>query len=98
MPTEPHLAEDALALHFPFQGLESLIDIVVADENLHVQLLFDQAVDRPDSQAIWAMAYVDGTHGTNHRRQEKSLSIKSTSAAWMKLRPVGRAGLRARKC
>jgi len=77
MPTELHLAEDALALHFPFQRLEGLIDIVVADENLHVKLLFDQAVDRPDSQAIWAMAYVDETHGTNHRRQEKSLSISA---------------------
>jgi hypothetical protein len=73
MPTELHLAEDALALHFPFQRLEGLIDIVVADENLHVKLLFDQAVDRPDGQAIWA--YVDETYGTNRRRQEKSLSI-----------------------
>jgi len=97
MPTELHLAEDALALHFPFQRLEGLIDIVVADENLHVKLLFDQAVDRPDSQAIWAMAYVDGTPAriTVDRRNPVN---KRTSAAWMKLRPVGRAGLRARKC
>jgi len=77
MPTELHLAEDALALHFPFQRLEGLIDVVVADENLHVKLLFDQAVDRPDSQAVWAMADVGETHGTNHRRQEKYLSISA---------------------
>jgi hypothetical protein len=83
-------------LHFPFQRLEGLIDIVIANENLHVKLLSDQAVDRSDSQAISAMAYVDGTHGTNHGRQEKSRSI-STSAAWMKLRAVGGA-LRARRC
>jgi hypothetical protein len=30
-----HLAEDALALHLLLERLESLIDIVVADENLH---------------------------------------------------------------
>jgi len=34
-----HLAEDALALHFLFQRLESLVDIVVADENLHASFL-----------------------------------------------------------
>jgi hypothetical protein len=28
-----------------------LVDIVVTDENLHVVLLFDQAIYRPDSQA-----------------------------------------------
>jgi hypothetical protein len=32
-----------------------LVDIVVADENLHVVFLFDQAVDRPDSQAARAI-------------------------------------------
>src|SRR5579863_1741433 len=30
-----HLTEDALALHLPLQYFESLIDIVVTDENLH---------------------------------------------------------------
>jgi hypothetical protein len=32
---ELHLAENALALHLLLQRLESLIDIVVANENLH---------------------------------------------------------------
>ncbi|HXX51703.1 MAG TPA: hypothetical protein VEI98_10530 [Xanthobacteraceae bacterium] len=40
MPAELHLAEDAFALHLSLQCLEGLIDIVVADENLHVVLLF----------------------------------------------------------
>jgi hypothetical protein len=39
---ELYLAENALALHLPLQRLEGLIDIVVADENLHVVLLFNQ--------------------------------------------------------
>jgi hypothetical protein len=37
---ELYLAKNALALHLPLQRLEGLIDIVVADENLHVVLLF----------------------------------------------------------
>ena len=35
MAAELHLAEDALALHLFLQHLEGLVDIVVADENLH---------------------------------------------------------------
>jgi len=34
-----HLAEDAFALHFPLQRLESLVDIVVANEDLHASFL-----------------------------------------------------------
>ncbi len=41
MPTELHLAEDPLALHLLLQHFEGLVDIVVADENLHTELLFD---------------------------------------------------------
>src|SRR5690606_17245526 len=36
MTTEFHFAEDAFALHLLFQRLERLVDIVVANENLHV--------------------------------------------------------------
>ena len=54
MSTELHLAEDTLALHLFLQRPGGLVDIVVTDENLHVALLFDQAVDRPDSQAARA--------------------------------------------
>ena len=36
MATQLHLAEDALALHFLLQRLERLIDIVVANQNLHL--------------------------------------------------------------
>jgi hypothetical protein len=30
-----HFAENALALHLLFERLESLVDVVIADENLH---------------------------------------------------------------
>jgi hypothetical protein len=36
-----HRAKNALALHLLLQHLESLIDIVVTDENLHLVFLFD---------------------------------------------------------
>src|SRR5580658_6807661 len=35
MAPELHLAENALALHLLLERLEGLIDIIVADENLH---------------------------------------------------------------
>src|SRR4051794_4851293 len=38
MTAQLHLAKDALALHLLLQRLESLIDIIVADENLHALL------------------------------------------------------------
>jgi hypothetical protein len=31
-----HFAKDALALHLLFQGFEGLVDVIVANENLHV--------------------------------------------------------------
>jgi len=38
--TQLHFAENALALHLLLQRLESLIDVIVANENLHVDCLF----------------------------------------------------------
>jgi hypothetical protein len=35
MPAKLHFAKDSLALHLLLEGLEGLIDIVVANENLH---------------------------------------------------------------
>ncbi|MGH6672825.1 MAG: hypothetical protein ACRECV_12745 [Xanthobacteraceae bacterium] len=35
MAAELHFAEETLALHLLLQHLESLVDVVVADENLH---------------------------------------------------------------
>jgi len=35
MTAKLHLAEDALALHLLLERLEGLVDIVIADENLH---------------------------------------------------------------
>src|SRR3954470_3629212 len=36
---ELHLAEDALALHLLLQRFESLIDVIITDENLHASFL-----------------------------------------------------------
>src|SRR5580765_3286314 len=41
MAAELHLAEDTLALHLLLQRLEGLIDIVIADENLHAASSFN---------------------------------------------------------
>ena len=54
MAAELHLAEETFALHLLLQRLEGLVDIVVADENLHVVFLFKPAADRPNSQGAWA--------------------------------------------
>ena len=40
MAAELHLAENALALHLLLERLESLIDIVIANENLHAASSF----------------------------------------------------------
>jgi len=37
---ELHLAENTLALHLLFQRLEGLIDVVIANENLHAASSF----------------------------------------------------------
>ena len=44
MAAEFHLAEYALALHLLLQHPEGLVDIVVADENLHAVFLFDRGL------------------------------------------------------
>jgi hypothetical protein len=51
---EFHLAEYALALHLLLQHPEGLVDIVVADENLHAVFLFDRTVNGPDGQGARA--------------------------------------------
>src|ERR687888_552547 len=40
MAAKLHFAENPLALHLLLQRLEGLVDIVVADENLHASFLF----------------------------------------------------------
>ena len=41
MIAELHFAKNALALHFFLQRFESLVDIVVTDENLHASFLLN---------------------------------------------------------
>ena len=68
MLAESHLAEEAFALHLFLQSPEGLVDIVVTNENLHVVFLFDQAVDRPDSQAARAIGICRRNPSTNQCR------------------------------
>jgi hypothetical protein len=49
MATELHFTEDALALHFLLQRLERLIDIVVANQNLHLAA-FSCSLALPDNR------------------------------------------------
>jgi hypothetical protein len=42
MAAKLHLAENALALHLLFERLEGLVDIVVANENLHCCSFVDE--------------------------------------------------------
>jgi hypothetical protein len=39
MAAKLHLAENALALHLLLERLEGLVDIIVANENLHAEIL-----------------------------------------------------------
>ena len=41
MAAELHLAENPLALHLLLQRLEGLIDVVIANENLHAASSFN---------------------------------------------------------
>jgi hypothetical protein len=43
MAAEFHFAGNALPLHLLLQHLERLVDIGIADENLHAVFLFDRA-------------------------------------------------------
>jgi hypothetical protein len=45
MAAKLHLAEDALTLHPLLQHLESLVDIIVTNENLHASFLFNRSID-----------------------------------------------------
>ena len=61
---EFHLAEETFALHLLLQRLEGLIDIVVADENLHAAFLLDSRDQDTDMDGSGA----DGNCGTNTAR------------------------------
>src|SRR3974390_2020664 len=61
MAAQLHFAEKALALHLLLQRPEGLVDIVVADENLHAAFLFDRAVDGPNGQGARAAGVRAGT-------------------------------------
>jgi hypothetical protein len=79
MLAELHLAEEAFALHLFLQGPQGLIDIVVADENLHVVFLFDSRLIRPTAKRLGPMAYADGTQPVS---TSESLPISTAAANW----------------
>src|SRR5581483_8384934 len=70
--TQLHLAEDALALHFLLERLESLIDVIVANENLHVFCLFSNW----DRIAAWALKRPAGLR-TRRARKSPPISLSS---------------------
>ena len=77
-----HLAEDAFALHLSLQRLEGLINIVVADENLHAVLLFNPTFDVPSSGGGAC------THGRGYALPQPRRTYSN--------RPLGGEKLRAR--
>ena len=54
MAAQLHLAEETFALHLLLQYLESLVDIVVTDENLNSAFLYDRAIDGTDGHGARA--------------------------------------------
>jgi hypothetical protein len=56
MAAELHLAEDTLALHLLLQRLEGLIDIVIADENLHAASSFNCRIKNSGKAKSWRKA------------------------------------------
>jgi hypothetical protein len=53
---ELHLAEDTLALHLLLQRLEGLIDVVIANENLHAASSFNCSVWNSGKAKGWQKA------------------------------------------
>jgi hypothetical protein len=84
---EPHLAEDALALHLFLQHPEGLVDIVVTDENLHgrsssIERLMGPMAKRPGHwRTDMHNSGANGTRGTNQRRHSKLCLPMGTMAA-----------------
>jgi hypothetical protein len=69
MAAELHLAENALALHFFLERFESLIDIIVANENLHAKVL---AVSPRHRQRRRTWANLTEKDGTKSRALESA--------------------------
>jgi hypothetical protein len=57
VPAKLHLAINALALQLLFQGAERLIDIVVADNDLHTKLAFEYRDICRSAITIWAAGW-----------------------------------------
>ena len=64
MAAELHLAEETFALHLLLQRPKGLVDIVVADENLHAEFLLDSRDQDMDMDSSGP----DGNCGTNIAR------------------------------
>src|SRR6476660_1992612 len=106
---EPHLAEDALALHLFLQHPEGLVDIVVTDENLHGRSSSIERLMGPIAKVPGPLAHGYGQfgcqwhRGTNQRRHsELCLPMGTMAANWKKRRlryvAVFWAALRISQC
>jgi hypothetical protein len=73
MLAELHLAEYALALHLLLQHPEGLVDIVVADENLHARC--SSSIERlmgPMAKALGPLAHVYAQFGCRWHQQVRT--------------------------
>ena len=79
MLAELHLAEDALGLHLLLQRPEGLIDIVVADENLHVVFLAKSVDVRMSLYSIRPFSGNEKAEPKNGRSQGRSNRLPSVA-------------------
>src|SRR6476661_917476 len=78
---EPHLAEDALALHLFLQHPEGLVDIVVTDENLHRRSSSIERLMGPMAKAPGPLAHGYAQSGCRwHPRYEPTSTFEIVPA------------------
>ena len=80
MATEFHLAEYALALHLLLQHPEGLVDIVVADENLHAVFPSIERLMGPMAKALGPLAHGCAQFGCRWHPRYEPTSIESVPA------------------
>src|SRR5262249_50750977 len=77
---ELHLAENALALHLLFQRLEGLVDVIVADENLHASFLLLWSARIVDVQEPADLPPKRDRAGSDWRRMWQNQPKESTAS------------------
>ena len=84
MTAELHLAENALALHLFLERLESLIDVVVANENLHAEsfVLLDFMINRDSGDEHAPTAAMHMTSGAGMYQIKPGMSTGAIRFWW----------------